>query len=46
MINMAKRDLMEMAYQVAEAEGLMHPFNNKKKAVSMHWYRDFLKCYP
>ena len=46
MIDMAKRDLMEMASQLAEANGLMHPFNNKKKAASMHWHRDFMKRYP
>ena len=33
---MAERDLMEMAYQVAEAKGFN---NNKKKAASMHWQR-------
>ncbi len=46
MIGMAKRDLMEMAYQLAETNGLRHPFKNEKKGVSVHWYMNFMKRYP
>ena len=34
---------MEMTRQLAEVNGLIHPFNNKKKAAIMHWYRYFVK---
>ena len=37
-IDMSKRDMMEMAYQLAEA-------NNKKKATIMQWHSDFVKRY-
>ena len=46
MIDMAKRGLMEMACQLTEANSLMDPFNNKKKATIMQWHSDFMKRYP
>ncbi len=42
---MSKRDLMEMAYQLVEANSLMYPFNNNKKAAIMQWHSDFVKRY-
>ena len=43
MVGMSKRDLMAMAYQLAESNGLKHPFNSDKKSASTHWYRDFIE---
>ena len=46
MIGVSKRDLMAMAYQLAESNGLKHPFNGDKTSASTHWYRDFIKRHP
>ena len=46
MIGMAKRDMMDMAYQLAEVNGLIDTYSQQwKKAASTHWYNDVMKCY-
>ena len=43
MISMAKRDMMELAYQLAEVNGLVHILNNENKAAGTHRYSDVMK---
>ena len=43
MISLAKRDMMELPYQLAEVNGLIHISNNENRAAGTHWYRDVMK---
>lgn len=46
LIGLNRRDLMSLAFQLAEANNIKHCFNSAKKAASKHWYNDFMKRHP
>ncbi len=41
---MTRKDLMDMAYQLAEASGIRHC--TEKQAASRHWYRVIMRRHP
>ena len=43
---MTRKDLMALAFEVAEENGLDHPFNREKRSAGKGWYYRFLKRFP
>ena len=43
---MTRKDLMALAFEVAEENGLDHPFNREKRIAGKGWYYNFLKRFP
>ena len=43
---MTRNDLMTLAFEVAEENGLDHPFNREKRSAGKGWYQSFLKRFP
>ncbi|KAK7484845.1 hypothetical protein BaRGS_00023888 [Batillaria attramentaria] len=43
---MTRKDLMELAFEVAEENRLPHPFNREKRSAGKGWYYRFMKRFP
>ena len=41
-----KKELMTLAFQIAEIKGISHTFNMEKKQAGKDWYRSFMKRNP
>ena len=43
---MTRKDLMALAFEVAEENGLDHLFNREKRSAGKGWHYNFLKRFP
>ncbi|XP_065658214.1 uncharacterized protein LOC136082720 [Hydra vulgaris] len=46
MFGITRKDLMRLAFQLAEANNLPHNFNNAKRIAGKDWYNSFMKRHP
>ena len=43
---MPRKDLMSLAFEIANERGIDHPFNRDKSMAGKKWYYNFLKRHP
>ena len=43
---MTRRDLMRLAYQLAEKNGIQHHFNENVQSAGKQWFKKFMNLHP
>jgi hypothetical protein len=39
-------DIRRIAYDLAENNHIIHPFNNEKRMAGKKWFYGFMRCHP